>query len=338
MIIIHDTHLGVQRSAGTTPDSAAALTGWMQEQFASILNRVDEDLIVLGDLFDTYQVPLKTVLDTMSLLSMWLEKGHKLYLIPGNHDLSTDSSKMSSFQFLGAVFKNHPRVVYQQGGGHITEDVYAISHVTNQDLFDLELSKVPKCKYLLVHANYDNNFAKESDHSLNMSREQVEAAPVEVVFFAHEHYYREDLRGKVFISGNQFPSSVSDCLHKTDKFMTRLGDKPERIMTWATAGGIEGGGYAELDWRNPEASDAHFIRFIGSCKAEEAADMANVIAAYRKASKAFVVTNAVKVGSDTEGAELELDSLEAINQFSVMDALRDYLSADDIKILESLNA
>ena len=332
MIVIHDLHLGVQRSAGTTPASASVLTVWMQEQFEKILGRTDEDLVILGDLFDTYQVPLRTVLATYTSLSDWLRKGHKLCLIPGNHDLSTDSSKLSSFQFLAQLLLDQPNVTYHSGGGFIADDVYAISHVTNQDLFDMELAKVPKCKYLLLHCNYDNNFAKAADHSLNISREQCEKLPADVVFFAHEHYYREELRGKVFIAGNQFPSSVSDCLHKTDKFMTRLADKPERIMTWAKEG------YAEIDWRNPEASDAQFIRFVGHCKPDEAAGMANVIAAYRRRSDAFVITNAVKVGEDTEGAELELASLEAINKFNVMDALKEYLSVEDVKILESLNA
>ena len=329
MIVIHDLHLGVQRSAGTTPASATALTVWMQQQFDSILDRVNEDLVILGDLFDTYQVSLRTVLATYTSLSDWLRKGHNLCLIPGNHDLSTDSSKLSSFQFLAQLL-DQPNVTYHSGGGFIADDVYAISHVTNQDLFDMELAKVPKCKHLLLHCNYDNNFAKAADHSLNISREQCEKLPADVIFFAHEHYYREELRGKVFIAGNQFSSSVSDCLHKTDKFMTRLADKPERIMTWAKEG------YAEIDWRNPEASDAQFIRFVGHCKPDEAAEMANVIAAYRRSSDAFVITNAVKVGEDTEGAELELASLEAINKFNVMDALKEYLSAEDVKILESL--
>ena len=66
--------------------------------------------------------------------------------------------------------------------------------------------------------------------------------------------------------------------------------------------------------------------------------MADTIARYRKTSEAFVVTNAVKVGSDTEGAELALDSLEAINKFNVMEALRDYLTKDEFETLENLNA
>lgn len=331
MFVIHDLHLGVQRSAGTTPQSAAALTDWMHAEFDAILLRVDSDLIILGDLFDTYQVSLTTVLRTYHSLLNWLESSGKcLYLVPGNHDLSTDSSKLSSFQFLARLLEDIPEVTYISGGAAINEDIYVISHVANQDLFDMELAKVPKCKYLLVHANYNNNFARESDHSLNMSESQCQDAPAEVVFFAHEHYHREELRGKVFVAGNQFPSSVSDCLHKVDKFMTYLGDCPERHMTW------DASGYEEIDWRNPAPSTAQFIRFIGHATSAEAADMADVIARYRKTSDAFVVSNAVRVGNDDEGDTINLNSLEAISQFNVMEALKDFLDAEDVAIIEKL--
>lgn len=332
MIVIHDLHLGVQRSAGTTPASASVLTVWMQEQFEKILGRTDEDLVILGDLFDTYQVPLRTVLATYTSLSDWLRKGHNLCLIPGNHDLSTDSSKLSSFQFLAQLLLDHPNVQYVTSGRFITDDIYAIPHVPNQDLFDMELAKVPKCKYLIVHCNYDNNFAAQSDHSLNLTQEVAESLPVDYIFFAHEHYYREELKGKVFISGNQFPTSISDCLHREDKFMTRLGDKPHRIQTW------DASNYVELDWRNPVPTEAQFVRFVGHCKPEEAADMADVVARYRKSSDAFVVSNAIRVGEDSEGEQVKLDSLEAITKFNVMEALKDYLTKEEVQILEKLDA
>lgn len=331
MIVINDLHLGVARSAGTTPRSASELTDWTHEQFSKILSRVDEDLLILGDLFDTYHVPLSSLLKTWKSLKDWLRKGHTLYLVPGNHDLSTDSSKLSSFHFLGSLLETWDNVIVCANAGHITADIYCIPHVPNQDLLNMELAKVPKCKYLLVHANYDNNFAKESDHSLNISAEQCRELPAEYVFFAHEHYSRTAMRGKVFIAGNQIPTSVSDCLHKVDKFMHRLADKPEALVTWEAAG------YVEIDWRQPEASEAQFVRFVGHCSNDEAAAMAEVVARYRKNSEAFVVSNAVRVGNDDEGDSIKLDSLEAISNFKVMEALQDYLSPQDMKILESLH-
>ncbi len=98
LTVINDTHLGAQRRAGTTPASAQALTQFTEQQFIELLDGARGDLLILGDLFDTYNVPLRTVLFAFFELSRWLDmnEGFTLHLVPGNHDLSKDSSKMSS--------------------------------------------------------------------------------------------------------------------------------------------------------------------------------------------------------------------------------------------------
>ena len=329
MILIHDLHIGVLRSAGTLPTTALALRQNLLDNFEKILSTVDEDLVVLGDLMDTGGIPMGDLLATYRLLDTWLTKGHKLTLVNGNHDLNTDSSKLSSFQFLAALLSDNPNVTHVSKGQLISEGVYVIPHVLNQDRFDIEVSQVPTCKYLLLHCNYDN-FHATGDHSLNLSEQQAKDCKAEFIVVAHEHHSRQELKGKVYIPGNQFPSSVSDCLDKKDKTMTRLGDKPEPIKTWSKKS------YQELDWRNPVKSDAQFIRFTGFATAENAADMANVIARYRKDSQAFVVSNAVKVGENAEAVEMTASSLEAIRGFDVMAALKDLLTKEENEILESL--
>lgn len=336
MIVINDLHLGAIRSAGTTPASALAMRQWQLSQFNTMLDSINEDLTILGDLFDTGSVPLVDFGATYMALSDWLRhKGHKLVLVPGNHDLNNDSSKLSSFQLLGKLLvRAYPHeCTYHVGGGYIGPSIYTISHVLNQDLLNLELSKVPECDYLLVHANYDNNFAKESDHSLNISKEQVDALPVRKIFFAHEHGYRVAQNGKVFVAGNQFPASVSDCLYREDKFMHRLGTSDiDRIKTWDFATG-----YAEMDWQEVQDTDAQFVRVKGTCTPEQAAAMANIIARYRKESDAFVVANAVNVQSPSETGELDLPSLETIRSFDLMGAVRKLLTERQIEIIEGLS-
>ena len=328
-ILIHDLHLGVLRSAGTLPTTALALRQNLLDNFEKILSTVDEDLVILGDLMDTGGIPMVDLLSTYRILESWLVKGHKLVLVNGNHDLNTDSSKLSSFQFLAALLSDNPNVSHVSSGQFISDDVYVVSHVLNQDRFDIEISEVPACKYLLLHCNY-NNFFASGDHSLNLSEQQAKDCKVEFIVVAHEHHSRQELKGKVYIPGNQFPSSVSDCLDREDKFMTRLGEKPEPIKTWAKEN------YLELDWRNPAKSEAQFIRFVGHAKPDEAADMANVIARYRKDSKAFVVSNAVKVSENEDANEMTANSLEAIRGFDVMAALKDLLTKEENEILESL--
>lgn len=332
MLIINDLHISATRVAGTTPASAAALKKFTLDSFESFMLGANEPVLIAGDLFDVWQASLSDVLRTYQILRAWLTKGHKLSVMAANHDLSTDSSKFGSLQFLMALLSDEPNVQFViHAGAWVAEGMYCVPHVANSDLFDMELAKVPDCEVLFLHANLDNPWACSSDHSLNVTKEQLDKLPAKLVYFGHEHHART--LGKAFVGGVQWPTSVSDCLDKKDKFAYRItGTTVEPIMTWDKAG------YAEIDWRNPAESDAMFIRFVGHCKAEEAADMANVIAAYRKSSEAFVITNAVRVGDDTEGAELELKSLEEISKFSVMAALKDYLSEDDMKILESLNA
>ncbi len=327
MFVINDLHLGANRTGGTTPESAAALKQYMSNMLELMLNRIDRPLIVMGDLFDSYVVPNDVLLDTYQHFKTWQKKNLDLYMVPGNHDLSKDSSKLSSFALLCKLLG----VTCLRGLTNINDQIYTLSHVTNQDEFDLELARVPACEYLLVHCNYDNHFAVNSDHSLNMSKAQAEACKAEKIYFAHEHHARTMLGGKVFIGGNQFPSSVSDCLDKQSKHMYKLHEG--NIMyepTWDISN------YAEIDWKFPEPTTAQFVRIGGHALPAEAAAMADFIANYRKSSNAFVVTNGVKVGEDKEVESLNLASLEALEAFSVRNALKDYLTEEENAIIESL--
>ena len=333
MIILNDLHIGAVRGAGTTPVSALALRQHLLAEFVRILDSINEDLIILGDMFDSYNIPVSDLIASYAALVNWLDKGHRLVLVTGNHDLSTDSSKLSSFEGLACMLEIHTKGKnYQFVKEPVQIDnMYIIPHLRNQDLLDMALSKVPKTDYLLVHCNYHNFFTRESDNSLNISEEQAIAAPVKQIIFAHEHNARTALKDKVFICGNQIPTSIADCLSKEDKYMTRISDSGvERVVVWESKLN-----YAELDWRELSDCEAPFIRIVGACVPEEAADMANAIAGYRKRSKAFVVGNAVKVQS-MESAQ-ELATLEDIEKFSILDILKEYLTETEYEKIESLN-
>lgn len=330
MIVISDTHIGAVRSAGTSPSSAKALRDYLLSSFKDLLDRTNEDVILNGDIFDSGSVSMTDLLETYNILLNWLLKGFNLTIVVGNHDLYTDTSKLSSLQFMAELLKKEPKVTYISGGQQLTDEIYVISHVPNQDIFDLEISKVPTCKYLLLHCNYDNPFSKQLDNSLDLSEQQAKDCKAEHIVFAHEHHTRTALKGKVFIPGNQIASSIADCLGRHDKFMTRLSDKPELIKVWDSAEN-----YAELDWRELTDCQAPFVRIVGQASALEAADMANAIASYRKRSEAFVVSNAVKI-SGSEEVE-SLSSLEDIKKFNIMEILQDFLTDDEYKIIENLN-
>jgi DNA repair exonuclease SbcCD nuclease subunit len=321
--VINDTHIGAIRSGGTNPASAFALRTYILERFNALLDACTEgDLLINGDLFDTFSIPYIDLLAAFDALTSWLSdnKGHVLHLAAGNHDLSKTTSTMSSFQFLGRLLGKHPRVmIYEEPGliaGH--DDMWVIPHMPNQDLFDLALTRVPKgMKYVFMHCNFDNKFAQQQDHSLNLSAEQARALDVERIVLGHEHQRSMHLTGKVMVPGNQIPSSVADCLGNREKFMVRIEDtKFESIVVWEAKGSFYRADWHELS-KVPD--DAQFIRVEGDAAASEAAAVVSLIAKLRQSHKAFVITNAVQIEgrkSDTEKA-----TLEKVQSFDVWQAL-----------------
>ncbi len=332
LTILNDWHIGAVRSAGTTPATAYQLRQDLLQQFEETLYGIDTDLMILGDLFDGPNISKADLLRTYQVLDDWLVRsGKNLVLVPGNHDLSKNSTEFSSFEFLGALLGAegaYAGTVSYIRTGTMTAYGYVIPHVANQELFDHELSRVPECDYLFVHANWDNGFAVESDHSLNLSRAQAEAAPVKHIVFAHVHQACTALGGKVVVIGNQFPSSVSDCLNNVDKWRLTVGTPLGKHMqiTWEAEGD-----FSEQDWRDL-TDTGRFIRVTGTATAAEAAQVVTAISRFRSTAKTLVITNAVKVEGVNDQADLAL-SHEEICAFSVREALRELLTAgENIKI------
>ena len=145
MRILNDLHLGVTRSAGTTPSSQAALADWQMDQLEQLLAVCNESLVINGDLFDKFDVDNGVWLDTMQAFSSWLRRGYPLFLVPGNHDLAKDSSKVSAIALLYQVLRavHGESVTFVDTAQLVDEHTYIIPHVPNQDLFDLELELVP---------------------------------------------------------------------------------------------------------------------------------------------------------------------------------------------------
>lgn len=348
-LIVNDVHLGVMRASGTTPKTAYELRAGLQAKLRELLMaHLDVDAILNGDLFDTFQVPLSDVLEAYETFSMWLEASRGiLFLVEGNHDWSKDSSKLSSFAFLGRILQQAfpARVFVVSEPLQINEQLYVIPHMPNQDMFDLALKQAEALRNhaILLHANYDNHFAVESDHSLNVSREQAErlVAGGNRLIFGHEHQARRELHDKVWITGNQWPSSVADCLHNPGdrKFAHLLnfdteGWTPLPVETWAAEGQ-----YADIDWRflSDVPATAQFVRVSGEAPAEQAADVVDLIAKFRQTSHALVITNAVKVAGSKELSDVTA-SVEQIKAFDVLAYLFENLDPAQVEFVRGLLA
>lgn len=349
--VLNDLHLGVIRSGGTTQESAAALRAWTMQRYKSLLG-VGDNVIINGDMFDTYMVPLSDLLDAYQITAEWLDDIKcTLVLIPGNHDLSKNSANIGSFQLLAhlLIARFPAQVRYLVGGNWVDRQagIYAISHVPNQDLFELALSVVPEgVNTLLLHCNYDNTFACAADHSLNLMRDQAKVLVKRgiTVVLGHEHQGRTMMNDKVIIVGNQFPTSIADCLAHGDgqkdgtKYLLQIdGEDMELIPTWSR--GDADGGYQEVDWQTISSGMEHesFIRVTGHATASQAADVIKTVSKLRQNSDAFVITNSVKIegaGDDVEIAE----SVEDIRAVNVIEMLIESLDADQQVVVRKLLA
>lgn len=316
LFIINDTHLGVRRQTGTTHESLDALLEWQYKLFKELLEVADgSDLCILGDLFDSRQVSKEDEIRTFKLLNDWLKRNsNTLYLIAGNHDLSKNSEDISSFEnlctYLHEMGYGDKLVTKSDGAIRLSETVAAVSHVANQTLFDKELATLaddPKLKFVLVHCNYDNHFAAQADHSLNISAEQAAAFDENGIhlIFAHEHHYRTI--DNCTIIGNQIPTSVADCLNCEAKYIANISDGTHlATMPILPVEAV----YTEVDWREADklhGADLKFIRLAGRAEHHEAGLVVDTLATLRRNSDAFVITNAVRIGEVGIDANTETD-------------------------------
>jgi DNA repair exonuclease SbcCD nuclease subunit len=345
LLVLNDLHLGVQRMGGTTPASAEELRAYAQSKYRQLLD-LGTHVVINGDMFDSHQVPTSDLLNAFLTTAEWLiAKGKKLYLTPGNHDLSKNSANLSSFTLMARllVAQFPDKVSYLAGGNWVDRDqgVYAISHVPNQDQFDAQLATVPEdVEYLLLHCNYDNAFAAQAEHSLNLSRDQAKALTKRSItlVLGHEHQHRTLMNDKVVIVGNQMPTSVSDCLGSEEgKYCLEInGDDMELIPTWSRLDSP--GGYAELDWQDlgkVVTVSNLFVRVTGTATAAQSADVIKAISKYRQSSNHFVITNAVKVDG-LQDLEAIAESVEDIRSVNVIDLLLAELSAEQQVVVRKL--
>jgi len=348
-LIVNDVHLGVARASGTTDTTAKALRAYLQAKLREfIMQHTDKDLIFNGDVFDTFSVPMADVLEFYQTTAEWLEKADglgRVILGMGNHDFAKDSSKMSSLEFVG-------RVLESQYGDHvklvmapelICPGIYMIPHVANQDIFDLELSRALNIEatYFLLHANYDNHFAVEADHSLNVTEAQAAALHKQgkILIFGHEHQARHFEKIGVLCTGNQWPSSIADCLgnpkdRKQAFWIAPASGGGAALTTWSADGA-----FVEVDWKQiaDTPDTAQFVRVIGEATAEQAADVIGIISKYRQKSSAFVVKNSVAIAGVQDMDDLP-EAMEITKQFDVLAYLFEQLTEEQGATVKKLLA
>ena len=330
LTILNDIHAGAIRSAGTTPATRQTLRERILLKFEQLLP--DEgDLLINGDLLDQTHIPASDLFAVYGILTRWLTANPNSYLYNsrGNHDCASSSNVMSSFDLLGKLLTMHfPDRYVHIDKPTATPHGYVIPHMPNQVLFDDAVAAVPECDFLFVHCNIHNCFAAQSDHSLNLSLDQIAACKAKQIVCAHEHHGRS--LGKVTIPGCQIPTSVSDLLSPGDKQYAVIRDGKLTLHTCASRSDE----FAEMRWNDLKPSTAPFIRISGEATAAQASEALAAVAAYRRTSEALVVANAVKVQA-AEGADFE-DAVADMKGYDVMSMLREVLEPNEVKILVGL--
>jgi DNA repair exonuclease SbcCD nuclease subunit len=343
VLVINDLHIGVNRTGGTTPQSQAALRDYLRNGLEQLINNEDQFVIINGDLFDSFTVDTMEVMKTAVILLKWLSKSDSraLNLVAGNHDWQPRADRLSGFHLLTYMLSfseyEHQVLVHDEGLELVGHTVWCIPHMPNQDLFNAEVVKASemdgKGKKLLLHCNYKNAFTESSDHSLNLNDDQVNSLMTAgwTLVFGHEHVGRSLREGRVVIVGNQFPSSVSDCIGDDDKHCLRIHDGLHLERTWSAYEN-----YVEVDWKDLKVSDKYkFIRVTGEASAAEAADVIKAVSKLRQSHEAFVITNAVKI----EGCDLSEElasSVEDIKVFDVVGAIMGELTEQEQGVVKGL--
>jgi metallophosphoesterase superfamily enzyme len=353
MLILNDIHIGFNRKAGTTPASQEALREYLLGSLRHFLDneKVQTHLLIAGDLFDTFTVSPRDWIDTYSILCSWLERNPKrhLTLMAGNHDWSPKGVQVSSFEMLCRVlraqYQERVTIIGIDEFLHIENRVWGLAHCSSQDLFLSKLTEVAnaeqKPQIIIVHANYDNKFSAQSDHSLNVPRElaaNLAESKIQIVF-AHEHQSRKDFAGSVYLMGNQWPTSIADCIGNASKHAHVIDEERNihRIMTWAED--MPPGQFIQVDWTQLETLKTEdvssFVRVTGSASAAQASEVINAIAAFRRASTCFVISNAVEVDGIVHAEELP-ETFEVAKRFDVMEYIKKHLTPEEVVAVEAL--
>lgn len=349
ILVLNDAHLGVKRVAGTTIWSQLALREFVADSLFQCLATANSNkCLFAGDLFDNFTIDTNDIAKAIEVFARaWLSKGKHLWLVAGNHDDSAKGNKMSHFELLCTALRTaFPDLVhvtsvggYSPGDGWVQVDnVIAVAHHCDQNAFLHTLRSLKHLyvdgNFVIVHANFDNGFAARSDHSLNVDREMA-AWVTELgakLLFAHEHQPRVMMDGNVIIMGNQWPTSIADCIGNEAKFGHVISDTIQPFETWNVHNKH---GFGLMDWHQLGEGLVPFegfIRVTGDATAEEASTVMTTISRFRMKSKAMVVTNHVTIdgiaAAEDDEEEIEIDN----SVFNLMDFIKDRMSERQFKL------
>lgn len=134
ILCIGDPHLGRVFKTGVPSHRLAEREESQYLQFEDLLNPKDpliKNIVIMGDLFDKFIVSPTVVLRTFNILkkAVLTNPNINYSIIPGNHDLSKDTTKKSSYELLCVSLEKIE---------DISENLTVILHSNSYDIIEVE--------------------------------------------------------------------------------------------------------------------------------------------------------------------------------------------------------
>lgn len=109
---IGDPHLGRIFKTGVPSSKLGVREEMVYEQFEELLNTESNCVVVVGDLFDKSLVHPSVLYRTFNILEKCSKEqpNKQFYILPGNHDLSKDKTKISTYILLSIMCNHLPNV------------------------------------------------------------------------------------------------------------------------------------------------------------------------------------------------------------------------------------
>lgn len=224
ILFIGDPHLGRKFVTGVPSHRVGDREEYVYSQFKRLLDVTNDPLItkiiIVGDLFDKFIVNPTITLEAYQMLSQVQDNVH-VYLIPGNHDLSKDTTKVSSFQLLTQLLKplsNNITVVKASGSYPINYDNEVLNlyfdcyNPFTDCVVDCDLETIAKSGPIISTGHWDSLSILDRGYVPH----QDILSHSTLVVSGHEHTYREytypfdKSKSKVLFTGSMQPYSHAE--------------------------------------------------------------------------------------------------------------------------------
>lgn len=224
ILFVGDPHLGRRFTTGVPSHRLGDREEFLFSNFKRLANPTDKlvtKIIIVGDLFDKFVVNPTITFEAFQILSK-IPKHIQAYLIPGNHDLSKDTTKISSFQLLTSLLVHVPnvhvvtesenKVIKYEETDKVLNLYFDCYDPFDECLVNLDLDVISKSGPILSTGHWDSLSILDRGYTPHQDILTYSS----LVVSGHEHTYREYIypfdktKTKVLFTGSMQPYSHAE--------------------------------------------------------------------------------------------------------------------------------